>query len=62
MTIRPENYDHGKLVAGLEALQMSVENLLMEDGWSINDSVDHASLQARIKQIFDTARIEAKED
>ena len=62
MTIRPENYDHNKIVAGLEALQLSVENLLMEDEWGINDSVDHASLQERIEQIFDNARIEAKED
>ena len=62
MTIRPENYDHNKIVAGLEALQLSVENLLMEDEWGINDSVDHASLQERIAHIFDTARIGAKED
>ena len=48
MTIRPENYDHNKIVAGLEALQLSVENLLMEKEWGINDSVDHASLQERI--------------
>lgn len=62
MTIRSENYDHGKIVAGLEALQLSVENLLTEEEWTINDSVDHASLQERIAQIFDTARIGAKED
>ena len=62
MTIRPEDYDHDKIVAGLEALQLSVEKLPMEEEWNINDSVDHASLQERIKQIFDTARIEAKED
>ena len=62
MTIRAENYDHGKIVAGLEALQLSVENLLTEEEWTINDSVDHASLQERIAQIFDTARIGAKED
>ena len=62
VTIRPENYDHNKIVAGLEALQLSVENLLMEKEWGINDSVDHASLQERIAQIFDTARIGAKED
>ena len=57
VTIRPEDYDHDKIVAGLEALQESVERLLLEDDWTINDSVDHASLQERIAQIFDTARI-----
>ena len=62
VTVRPEDYDHNKIVAGLEALELSVENLLLEDEWGINDSVDHASLQARIAQIFDTARIGAKED
>ena len=62
MTIRPEDYDHNKIVAGLEALQESVENLLLEDDWTMNDTVEHASLQRRIAQIFDTARIEAKED
>ena len=62
MTIRSENYDHDRIVAGLEALQLSVEKLTMEEEWNINDPVDHASLQERIKQIFDTARIEAKED
>ena len=62
MTVRPEDYDHNKIVAGLEALQESVESLLLEDDWGINDSVEHASLQGRIKQIFDTARIGAKED
>lgn len=62
MTIRSEDYDHNKIVAGLEALQESVESLLWEDEWGMNDSVEHASLQGRIKQIFDTARIEAKED
>ena len=62
MTIRPENYDHNKIVAGLEALQISVYDLKHEEGWGINDSVDHASLQERIEQIFDNARIEAKED
>ena len=61
-TIRPENYDHNKIVAGLEALQVSVKNLLTEEAWGSNDSVDHASLQERIDQIFDTARIGAKED
>ena len=62
VTIRPEDYDHNKIVAGLEALQESVENLLLEDDWTMNDTVEHASLQRRIAQIFDTARIEAKED
>ena len=62
MTIRSENYDHGKIVAGLEALQESVEGLLLEEDWTMNDSVEHASLQRRIQQIFDTARIDAKED
>ena len=62
MTIRSEDYDHGRIVAGLEALQESVESLLLEDDWNMNDSAEHASLQRRIKQIFDTARIEAKED
>ena len=62
MTIRSEDYDHNKIVAGLEALQLSVENLLMEEEWTTNDSVDHASLQERIAQIFDTARIETKTD
>ena len=62
VTIRSENYDHDKIVAGLEALQESVENLLLEDDWTMNDTVEHASLQRRIAQIFDTARIEAKED
>ena len=62
VTVRPEDYDHNKIVAGLEALQMSVESLLLEDEWGINDSVEHASLQGRIDQIFDTARIGAKED
>ena len=62
MTIRSEDYDHDKIVAGLEALQESVESLLLEDDWGMNDSVEHASLQRRIQQIFDTARIEAKED
>ena len=62
VTIRSENYDHDKIVAGLEALQESVESLLLEDDWNMNDSVEHASMQRRIAQIFDTARIEAKED
>jgi len=62
VTILPENYDHNKIVAGLEALQLSVENLRMEEDWGINDSVDHASLQERIAHIFATARIEDKED
>ena len=62
VTIRSEDYDHGRIVAGLEALQESVESLLLEDDWNMNDSAEHASLQRRIKQIFDTARIEAKED
>ena len=62
VTIRSENYDHNKIVAGLEALQESVESLLLEDDWNMNDSVEHASLQRRIAQIFDTARIETKED
>ena len=44
MTIRSEDYDHDKIVAGLEALQESVERLKLEDDWTINDSVDHASL------------------
>ena len=62
VTIRSEDYDHGKIVAGLEALQESAEGLLLEEEWTMNDSVEHASLQRRIKQIFDTARIGAKED
>ena len=62
VTMRSENYDHDKIVAGLEALQESVESLLLEDDWNMNDSVEHASLQRRIAQIFDTARIETKED
>ena len=57
VTIRSEDYDHGKIVAGLEALQESVERLQMEDDWDNDDSVDYTSLQKRLAQIFDTARI-----
>ena len=62
VTIRSEDYDHDKIVAGLEALQLSVENLMLEDEWTNNDSVDHKSLQQRIAHIFDAARIGTKED
>ena len=60
--IRSEDYDHDKIVAGLEALQESVERLQMEDDWDNDDSVDYTSLQKRIAQIFDTAKIGNNED
>ena len=62
VTINSEDYDHGRIVAGLEALQESIERIVLEDDYEEGDSVNRESLQDCIKQIFDTARIEAKED
>ena len=62
VTINSEDYDHGKIVAGLEALQESIERIVLEEDYEEGDSVNRESLQDCIKQIFDTARIEAKED
>ena len=62
VTINSEDYDHGRIVAGLEALQESIERIVLEEDYEEGDSVNRESLQDCIKQIFDTARIEAKED
>ena len=63
VTINSEDYDHGRIVAGLDALQECIERIVLEEDYEEGDSINRESLQGcSIKQIFDTARIEAKED
>ena len=62
LAVNADNLDHGRLVAGLEALQRAVDAVRIDDRYVDGDSIDHRSLDQRIAQIFTAAITEANED
>ena len=62
LAVNADNLDHGRLVAGLEALQRAVDAVRMDDRYVDGDAIDYRSLVQRIAQIFTAAITEANED
>ena len=62
LAVNAENFDHGRLVAGLEALARAVDVLKTQAEYEDGDSIDHGSVDQRLEQIFTEAKTEAKKD